>query len=99
MDCGDHDHGDFGIVLAHPFEQLDAVHLGHDHVAQDEIGRGFLDLLLSHAAVLHGGAAIPFGLEHRRDDFSNRFLVIHDQYVFDLHVGWLPLGIICDGTK
>ena len=82
----DHDHRHFRIVLAHPFEEFEAIHLRHDHVAQDQVGSDFLHLLLCDASVLHGGAVIAFGFEHGRDDLSNGFFVIHDQYVFDLHL-------------
>ncbi len=98
MDCRDHDHRHFGIVLAHPFQQPDPVHLGHDHVAQHQVGRCLLDLVLRDAAVLHGRAVITLRLEHGRDDFSNRFLIVHDENVFHLHGGLPLLGIICDGT-
>src|SRR5580704_13834422 len=51
VDGGDHDHRDFGIVLTKPVQELDAIHLGHDHVAQNEIGCDALDLVLSRTAV------------------------------------------------
>ena len=98
VDCGDHDHRHFRIVLPHPLKQPDPVHLRHDHVAQDKIRRYFLDLVLRDAAVLHRRAVIALRLEHGRNDLSNRFLIVHDQNVFHLHVGLPPLGIICDGT-
>src|SRR6266436_901039 len=98
VDCRDHDHRHFRIVLPHPFQQPDTVHLRHDHVAQDQVGRYFLNLVLRNAAVLHRRASIPLGLEHGRNDLSNRFLIVHDEYVFHLHVGVPPLVIICDGT-
>ena len=98
VDGGDHDHRDFGIVLAQPVEQFDAVHFRHDHVAQDEIGRDALDLVLRGAAVADGGAVIALRFEHGRNDFANGFFVVHDQYVFQVHYGWLPVAIIRDGT-
>ena len=58
VDGGDHDHRHFGIVLPHPLEETDPVHLRHDHVAQNKVGRGLLDLVLGDAAILHGRAMI-----------------------------------------
>ncbi len=86
VDGRDHDDRHFRIVLPHPFEEANPVHLRHDHVAQDKIGRCFFNLVLRDAAVLHGRAAIALGLEHGRDDLSNRLLIVHDQNVFHLHV-------------
>ena len=89
MDRGDHDHWNFRIILAEPFQQLDPVHLRHDHVAQNEIGGGALHDVLRRAAIAHCRAVIALRLEHRRDDFANGFFVIHNQNVFEgirLHV-------------
>jgi len=47
VDGRDHDHRYFRIVLPHPFEQPDAVHFRHDHVAQDQVGGRFLHLVLA----------------------------------------------------
>ena len=99
VDCRDHDHRHFRVVLPHPFQQPDSVHLRHDHVAQNQVGRYLLNLVLRNAAVLHCCAAIALGLEHGRNYLSNRLLIVHDEYVFHLHVGVLPVGIICDGTN
>jgi hypothetical protein len=85
VDGGNHDDRDFGVVLAEPIEELDAVHLGHDHVAEDEIRGDALDLLLGGAAVANRGAVIPLGFEHCRDDFADGFFVVHDQYIFKVH--------------
>ena len=82
VDGGDHDDRDLGVVFTEPIEQLDAVHLGHDHVAQDKIRRGLFDLLLGSAAIAYGRAAITFRFEHGGNDFSNRFFIVDDQYLF-----------------
>src|SRR5713226_5999702 len=99
VDRRDHDHRHFRIVLPHPFQQFEPIHLRHDHVAQDQVRRGPLDLLLRDSPVVHRGTVVAFRLKHRGNDLSNRFLIVHDQYVFHLHVGWPPLAIICDGTR
>ncbi len=98
VDGGDHDNGNFRIVLAEPIEEFDAVHLGHDHVAEDEIGGEALDLVLCGAAVADGSTLVTLGLEHRRNDFANGFFVVNYQYVFKVHDDWLPAVIIRDGT-
>jgi len=82
MDGGDHDDRNFGVIFAEPIEQLYAVHFGHDHVAQDEIRRGLFDLLLGSSAIAYGRAAITFRFEHGGNDFSNRFFIVDDQYLF-----------------
>jgi hypothetical protein len=41
---------------------------------------------------------IAFGFEHGRNDLSNRFLIVHDEYVFHLHGGLPLVAIIWDGT-
>src|SRR5581483_9732735 len=98
VDGRNHDDGDFRVVLTQPFEQLDAVHFRHDHVAQDEIGRGAFNLLLGGAAVVHGGAAVAFGFEHGRNDLADCLFVINHKDVFQVHDGLLPSVIIRDGT-
>src|SRR6184192_1118910 len=55
---------DIRVKLAHPFQKLDAVHLRHDHVAQDQVGPGALDVLLGSAAVVRYGATVALGFEH-----------------------------------
>ena len=42
----DHNHRDFVVRDAEPVQELDAVHLGHDHVAQDQVGPKFAKLIL-----------------------------------------------------
>ena len=78
----DHDHRDFGVVFTEPVEELNTVHFGHDHVAEDKIGRGPCDLLLSSAAIANGGAAIALGFEHGGNDFSNRFFIVNNEDLF-----------------
>src|SRR5712664_1646659 len=92
MNRGDHDYRDFRVVLAKPLQELDTVHLWHDHVAQHQVWSGPLDLVLCRAAVAYSRAAITLGLQHGGNDFADRFLVIDDKYVFYVH-GWLaPRG-------
>ena len=64
VDGGDHDDRDFGIILAEPVEEFNAVHLGHDHVAEDEVRGHALDLILGGAAVADRRALIALGFEH-----------------------------------
>jgi len=45
-------------------------------------GVSFFDLLLRDAAVLHRRAVIALRFEHGRNHLSNRFLIVHDEYVF-----------------
>ena len=60
----DHDYGHIGIEFAHPFQQLDAVHLRHNHVAQNQVRCNAFDVVLCRAAVVRHGATITLGLEH-----------------------------------
>src|SRR5260370_578695 len=60
MNRCNHDHRHFRIVLPHPFQQPDAVHLRHNHVAQDKVGSCLFDLVLRNAAVVYGRAVIAF---------------------------------------
>jgi hypothetical protein len=93
VDGGDHDHRDFRVVLTEPFQEFDAVHLRHDHVAEHQVRSGPLNLILRSAPVAYRGAAITFGLQHGGNDFADGFLVINDKYVFDFH-GWsAPPGL------
>ena len=86
MDGGHHDDGNLRVELANPVQQLDAVHLRHDHVAQNQVWRLFLDQILGGAPIAHRHALVAFRLQHGRNHFSNRFLVIHYKYLFQLHV-------------
>src|SRR6267142_3464014 len=93
VDGGDHDDRDFRIILTQPFQEFDAVHLRHDHVAEHQVRSGSLDLVLRSAPVAYRCAAIAFGLQHGGNDFADGFLVINDKYVFDFH-GWsAPRGL------
>src|SRR5262249_54535903 len=85
-----HDDGNFGVVLAEPIEEFDAIHFRHDHVAEDEIRRDALDLILGRSTIADRCAVIALGFEHGRNDFTNRFLVVDDEYVFQVHDNWLP---------
>ena len=98
VDRRHHNDRHFGVVLAQPVQQLDAIHLRHDHVAQNKVWRHPLDLVLRGPAVADGGALVPLRFEHRRNDLSNCLFVVYDQYVFRVHYGWLPGVIIRDGT-
>ena len=64
VNCSHHNHGHVGIEFAHPFEKLDAVHLRHDHVAEDQVRCGALDVILCRAAVVRHGATVALGFEH-----------------------------------
>ena len=98
VDRRDHNDGHVGVKLTHPFQKLDAIHLRHDHVAQNQVGSGAFDVFLRNAAVVRHRAAVAFGFEHRRNDFSNRFFVVHDKYVLSVQPGQLQAHIISDGT-
>src|SRR5438445_1771071 len=87
----DHDHRNFRVILAKPFQELDAVHFRHDHVAQHQVWSCPLDLILGCAAVADCGAAVTLGLQHCGNDFADGFLVVDDKYIFDFHV-WLAPG-------
>ncbi len=79
VDGGDHDDGDFRVETAEPVKELDAIHLGHDHVAEDEVRRLLANKLLSGAAIAQSSAAVAAGLQHRGDNLPNGFFVVYNQ--------------------
>ena len=91
---GQQDHGDVVEVdvLLDACAQGDAVHLGHHHVADDEVGRTLEDEFERLLAV-----AAPLGVEVGSElaaDVAADFLVVldHEHPVAALRVDCLPLG-------
>jgi len=48
-----HNYGHVRVVFAHPVQQLYAVHFRHDHVAEHEVRRDALYVVLRSPAVVH----------------------------------------------
>ncbi len=90
MDCGHHDHGHLWIMASEPVKQLDAIHFRHDHVAQYKVRRLPPHALLGRPAIAYGSTTVAPRFEHCRNNFANRFLVIHHQDVFQVHVDISP---------
>ena len=66
-------------MRAHALQQFEAVHLRHDHVAQDQIDLDFDEVLDALAAISDREASVSLGFEKGGDDFANGFFVVHDQ--------------------
>ena len=96
---GDHDDGNVGLGFANPFEELEAIHLGHDHVAKNEIGGEAEHLLLGKAAIADDAAGKSLGLQQGGHDFANRLFVVDDQDFFGFQAWYPPAVIIREVTE
>lgn len=81
----DHDHRDVGILVAKLGEQLEAVHFGHDNVAEDEVESVFAESVQGQAAIRADGAGVTLRFEERGNYFTDSFFVIHYEDFFCFH--------------
>jgi hypothetical protein len=72
-------HGEAGVQRPRRGEQLQPVHAGHAHVADDDVGTQLREPLQPGAAALGDVGGEAFGLEEDAHGVEDRRLVVHDQ--------------------
>ena len=82
---GDHNHWDVGILIAEFGEQLEAVHFGHDNVAEDEVKGIPRESVQGQAAIRANGAGVTLRFQKRGNYFADSFFVIHYEDFFCFH--------------
>ena len=81
----DHDHRDVRIVQAQLAQKLQAVHLRHHDVAQDQVERVFAESFEAQLAVRAGRALKALRVQKRRDNLAYRLFVVYNEDFFLRH--------------
>ena len=87
----DHNDRDVAVVRAQPGEQLQAVHLRHDHVAEHQIHGMITQQVERLAAISNGDTLVALSLQQSRDNFPDGFFVVGYQNVIVGHAGPRPI--------
>jgi hypothetical protein len=83
---GHHDHRGLHLPALERLQQLQPVHLGHDHVQEDEIEKVGLRQAQRLLPAPGGQDLIPFPLEDQGKHVAHGFFVVDDQNFFLFHV-------------
>ena len=90
--AGEHDHLDVGMRLLDPPQDLQAVHLRHHDVEDDQVVVGFVDPLQRFDAVVGGLQRVPAAFQDPNRAPDDDFLVVGNQYP-GAH-SLLPVGVV-----
>jgi len=93
VDRGEHHHGHARVALAQLLENREAVHPGHPHVQQDDVGAGLADE--RHDLVAGVGFSdeqdVVLAVEDRANRVEHQAMVVHRQDLEAPHVPQSPL--------
>jgi hypothetical protein len=89
---GDHDPGQVGVHPLRRAQHVEAGHVGHVDVGDQQVDRPPFQLVEGLAAVLGHHHLVAFATEHDRQQFPHRALVVDDQDARGAGAGWRLVG-------